>query len=69
MKNIVQVIPINDIQKHTEEYSEFMGIPVSKCLCQPKTNLDINSGGWIMVHSSWDGREALEEVNEILNNK
>lgn len=69
MENVTEVIPINDIQEHTEDYSVFMNIPVSKCLCQPRTDLNIDSPGWTIVHSAWDGREAVEEFNAIVNPK
>lgn len=66
--NVVQVIPLNDISEHDESYTRQMGIPVSKCACMPKVNLDIESGGWIIVHGAFDGREAVEEFNNIINN-
>ena len=66
---INQVIPINDIIEHDENYTMAMGyIPVSKCPCIPKSSLDPDTMGWIIIHSSFDGREAVEEFNRIVNN-
>ena len=65
---IYHVLPINDIEEHSEEVEMALGfIPVSKCKCMAQPQLDPDSGGWVIVHNSFDGREALEEANEILN--
>lgn len=70
MNNIVHVIPINDLELHSEDVEMALGfIPVSKCKCMAQPMLDPDSGGWIIKHGAFDGREALEEANEILNNK
>ena len=36
------------------------------CGCEPR--LIYESGTIIVVHNSYDGREAIEEANEIINN-
>jgi len=65
--NIIHVIPLNDLQEHSEEVKIVMGwLPFSKCACMAKSQLDPDSGGWIIIHGAFDGREALEEANEIL---
>lgn len=50
------IIPVNDLKPHNLE---------STCDCQPRLLMENNE--MIFVHSAWDGREAVEEVNEILN--
>jgi hypothetical protein len=68
--NIVHVIPINDLQEHIEDVEMYLDVfPIPKCKCLPQPQLDPVSGGWIIKHGAFDGREALEEVNEILNKK
>lgn len=54
----LHILPINDLKEHEES---------STCECCPK--LIIENGEMIFVHNSFDGREIIEEVNEILNNK
>jgi len=53
---MINVIPIDDLKPHTED---------STCECQPRVYFENEE--MIIIHSSFDGREALEEVNEILN--
>jgi len=66
---INHVLPINDIQEHSETIDSWaMGfVPMCNCKCMPKSNLDPDTMGWIIVHSSFDGREAVEEFNRIIN--
>jgi hypothetical protein len=39
----------------------------STCACQPKVIFE--NGEMIVVHSSWDGREAVEEFYAALEEK
>lgn len=53
---MINILPINDIREHIED---------STCPCEPE--IIEESGDIIIVHNSWDGREAVEMANEILN--
>jgi len=65
---INHVLPINDIEEHITDIEWVLGFtPVCKCKCMPKSSLDPDTIGWIIIHSSFDGREALEEFNAIVN--
>ena len=52
------VVPINDLEEH--ELS-------SSCKCNPKLTMENNE--MIFIHNSYDLREIIEEVDEILNPK
>lgn len=52
------VMPINDLKEHEES---------TTCACEPHCEWQPN-GNLVVVHSSYDGREAIEEFNEIMNN-
>lgn len=58
---IYHIIPINDLKEHEES---------STGECNPKLldegDLD---GNMIIIHNSYDGREIIEQVNEIINGK
>lgn len=49
------VVPINDGHNHTAD---------STCECGPRVDLE---DGITIFHNSFDGREALDEVYQILN--
>lgn len=53
---IFHVIPANDTLAHEEK---------STCHCDPR--LEMVNSNIIIVHNSYDGREGVEIVNEILN--
>jgi hypothetical protein len=53
---IWHILPINDIKDHVED---------STCPCEPVVLVE--GGDLIIVHNSWDGREAVEEATEIIN--
>ncbi len=53
----LHVMPIDDEKEHHMKYF---------CGCDPR--LIYESGTIIVVHNSYDGREAIEEANEIINN-
>ena len=53
----LHVMPIDDLKEHHMKYF---------CGCEPR--LIYESGTIIVVHNSYDGREAIEEANEIINN-
>jgi hypothetical protein len=52
---MINVLPLNDLKEHEEK---------STCHCNPKVIFE--NGEMIIVHNSYDGREIIEEVNEIL---
>lgn len=53
---ILHVTPINDLEKHEES---------TTCKCNPIVE-HIN-GNMVVIHNSFDGREGVEWVNEIIN--
>lgn len=55
---IYHVTPIGDLKEHEEK---------STCPCEPR--VEIENGHMIIIHNSYDGREAVEELTtEVLNN-
>lgn len=52
------IIPLNDLKEHEEK---------STCECNPK--VEIVDGSQVIIHNSYDGREAVEMAKEILNPK
>lgn len=68
--NIVQVIPLEDEAEHYEGVIwgnlGFGDFPVSKCECHHRIETQEN-GTFIIIHSSFDGREGLEWAKDILN--
>lgn len=67
----IHVYPTDDFKEHYLEsvsggedgFSDAVP-PYCPCLCMPKTESE--NGVWIIIHQSFDGREAVEWVNEIL---
>lgn len=55
---ILHVTPINELEKHEES---------TACKCNPRVE-HIN-GNMVVVHNSFDGREGVEWVNEIIKTK
>lgn len=55
---MIEVTPIDDLKEHTSG---------STCQCEPKIIWE--NGEMIVVHNSWDGREAVEEFYSILEEK
>lgn len=51
------ILPVNDIEEHLEE---------STCNCLPKIEIQEN-GDLMIIHNSYDGREAVEMANQIIN--
>jgi hypothetical protein len=53
---MIHIIPINDLKEHKE---------TTVCKCQPKAIKENNE--LIIIHNSFDGREGIEWMEEILN--
>lgn len=51
------VLPVNDVEEHEE---------LTTCKCEPR--VEFIEGDMLIIHNSFDGREGVEWVNEILNN-
>ncbi len=66
---ITHILPIDDLKEHSEEIVNHLGLLVPMCECQPKVKQEYMSEEILIIHSSFDGREALEEFYEIINNK
>ena len=56
MEEIWHILPINDLKEHTES---------SYCECDPTVDVQ-DSGNVLVIHNAFDGREAVEQANEIL---
>ena len=54
---MIHVYPLNDLEEHDLEST--------LCKCEPKLIIEPNSE-IVVVHNSFDGREAVEWANEIL---
>jgi len=66
---IQHIIPVNDLEDHSEEVKNHIGLMIPMCKCDPKVKQEYLSDDIIFVHNSFDGREGVEWVNEILNQK
>lgn len=55
---MIVVVPIGDSNNH-DDYS-------TTCKCNP--NVVIENNEIIIIHNSFDGREGIEWLNEVLNN-
>jgi len=64
MNNIIHIYPLDE--KHSQGIISGGTLPLSNCSCMPKVKWNEVKGTWIMVHGAFDGREAIEEVSEIL---
>jgi hypothetical protein len=53
---MINILPIDDINEHEEN---------SCCSCNPSVMFE--NGEAIIIHNSFDGREGVEIVNDILN--
>jgi len=53
------LLPVNDLKEHEES---------TTCECEPKIEFQEN-GDMLIIHNSFDGREAIEMFNEIINKK
>jgi len=53
---IWHILPNNDSDEHIE---------VGDCKCKPK--IDVLEDRVLIIHNSFDGREAVEWSNEIIN--
>jgi hypothetical protein len=47
-------MPVDDLKEHVFE----------NCPCNPR--IEVEGGNLIYVHNSWDGREYIEQVEEML---
>ena len=56
---MIHVHPLNDIKEHDTSDTG------NTCHCNPIVKLE--SGEMVVIHNSFDGREAVEIVNDILN--
>ena len=54
---IWNIVPINDIKEHLED----------SALCECNPTIIFENGDMIITHNSYDHREVIEQVNEILN--
>ena len=63
---IQHVIPLNDTQEHSciSEVTELFE-PFCVCECSPRCEV-IDLEHFIFIHNSFDGREGVEWVNELL---
>ena len=65
---VYHVYPINDLEEHYLEcVYPAIGSPYCPCKCEPIWKEE--GDALLIVHNSYDGREAVEWVNEQLNHK
>jgi hypothetical protein len=55
-RRMINITPDNDLKEHEES---------PHCHCLPRIKYE--NGEMIVIHNSYDLREVIEEVNEILN--
>lgn len=53
---VIHILPVDDEQDHIDS---------STCHCSPITEV-LAGGDLLIIHSSFDGREGVEWVNELL---
>lgn len=51
------LLPTNDLKPHEE---------TSTCGCEPNVEI-LENGDMMIIHNSFDGREAIEMFNDIIN--
>lgn len=56
---IIHIIPNNDLIEHEQD---------STCHCSPTATIQ-DGGDIILIHNSYDHRECIEQVMDILNKK
>lgn len=56
---MINILPTNDIKEHTED---------STCKCRPSVEI-LENGELMIIHNSFDGREAYEKRKKICNVK
>ncbi len=54
---MINILPNNDLKTHTED---------NTCDCTPSVIFE--NGEMIVIHNSYDGREAVESFYGIINN-
>lgn len=54
----VHVLPLNDLKEHTQS---------DDCECHPKIEY-VGEGGKVVVHNAYDGREFLEQWEDLKQN-
>lgn len=59
---MIHVSPLDDVEEHDLSDSG------NTCKCNPEVIIQPNAE-MIVVHNSFDGREGIEWVDEILNKK
>lgn len=63
---VYHVYPRNDLESHFLEcVYPAIGNPYCPCKCDPEFKEEEDA--LLIVHNSFDGREGVEVVNEILN--
>lgn len=61
------VVPVNDLEEHTIEEGYKCGVWTGLCKCDPDKKLvDPDERTWIIVHTSFDGREGVDWANDLL---
>lgn len=66
---VLHTVPVDDVKEHSL-HTEIEGRPFGEevccyCDCHPR-RIQEDDEKVIFVHRSYDGREALEEANEVL---
>jgi hypothetical protein len=63
---VIHVIQEGDVKPHSEETEwSVRTLLTSKCSCG--TRVEVNEhGSWVIIHSSFNGREGVEWANDLL---
>ena len=62
MPKYIHVVPVDDLEPHEERYMDGY-----ECKCEPR--IEVINDTVLVIHNSFDGREGVEIVNEILKTK
>lgn len=63
---VIHIYPLDEEDDHIIFLTyPAIGDPYSECVCTPRLNTE--NGCLLVIHNSYDGREGVEIVNEILN--
>lgn len=72
-EGIVHIHPVDEDHDKETSWSLlhvlFSEPPKSECKCHPRVEPMTGENSWLIIHGAFDGREAMEEVDKLLNNQ
>ena len=57
MNDDIHVMPVDDLKEHT----------FKSCPCNPR--IEVEGASLIYIHNSWDHREAVEQIQDMLESE